>query len=81
MHHVHTGADRSSFHSGITMADQDRAEIDFTTHGVRLTHTGTGADMPYDPQGRIRRRDGPERTTSNYCACRIYCSPLFEEEI
>ncbi|WP_373557578.1 hypothetical protein [Streptomyces sp. Tue6028] len=38
MHYVYIGADRSSFHSGFTMADQDRIEIDFTTHGVRLTH-------------------------------------------
>nr|WP_257004921.1 hypothetical protein [Streptomyces sp. Tue6028] len=38
VHYVYIGADRSSFHSGFTMADQDRIEIDFTTHGVRLTH-------------------------------------------
>ncbi|WP_435226892.1 hypothetical protein [Streptomyces sp. Tue6028] len=39
VHYVYIGADRSSFHSGFTMAEQDRIEIDFTTHGVRLTHT------------------------------------------
>lgn len=39
MHYVYLGADRSSFHSGFTMADRDRVEIDFTSHAVTLIHT------------------------------------------
>ncbi|MER5385101.1 FAH family protein [Streptomyces sp. NPDC002688] len=39
VHYVYLGADRSSFHSGFTIADQDRIEIDFATHGVTLSHT------------------------------------------
>jgi hypothetical protein len=39
IHYVYLGADRSSFHSGFTMADRDVIEMEFDTHGVRLAHT------------------------------------------
>ncbi|WP_406374245.1 hypothetical protein OG788_28145 [Streptomyces sp. NBC_00647] len=39
MHYVYLGADRSGFRGGFTIADQDRIEIDFATHGVTLSHT------------------------------------------
>ncbi|MEV7343326.1 FAH family protein [Streptomyces sp. NPDC093544] len=39
VHYVYIGADRASFHDGFTIADQDRIEIHFATHGVTLTHT------------------------------------------
>ncbi|MET9799309.1 FAH family protein [Streptomyces sp. NPDC006368] len=38
VHYVYLGADRSSFHGGFTMADGDRVEMRFTTHGVRLSN-------------------------------------------
>jgi hypothetical protein len=38
VHYVYLGADRASFHHGFTMADRDRITMEFTTHGVRLSH-------------------------------------------
>ncbi|MEV8044586.1 FAH family protein [Streptomyces griseoluteus] len=38
VHYVYLGADRSSFHGGFRTADGDRVTLDFTSHGVRLSH-------------------------------------------